>query len=178
MSDLALVARAADFAARQHAGQRRKGASKEPYINHLAEVAMLLAEATDGRNAALVAAGWLHDTVEDTGASREDIETLFGADVAALVLEVTDDKRLPKAERKRLQIVNAPDKSAGAKQLKMADKISNLRSLMLSPPDHWERERLLDYVEWSSKVADGCRGVNDMLDRLFDETISRARESL
>lgn len=178
MSDLMLVSRAADFAARQHAGQRRKGAAKEPYINHLAEVALLLTQATDGKSAALVAAGWLHDTVEDTGATREDIETLFGAEVAGFVLEVTDDKRLPKAERKRLQVVNAPKKSAGAKQLKMADKISNLRSLMLSPPDHWERERLLDYVDWSSKVVEGCRGVNAILDRMFDETLSTARESL
>ncbi len=178
MSGLTLVSRAADFAARQHAGQRRKGAAKEPYINHLAEVAMLLAEATNGESAVLVAAGWLHDTVEDTGATREDIEQLFGEDVAGLVLEVTDDKRLPKAERKRLQIVNAPKKSAGAKQLKLADKISNLRSLMLSPPDHWERERLTDYVDWSSKVVEGCRGVNAVLDRIFDETLHKARESL
>ena len=174
MSGLVLVSKAADFAARQHAGQRRKGAAREPYINHLAEVAGLLAETTDGNDATLVAAGWLHDT----GATREQLEEMFGAEVAALVIEVTDDKRLPKDERKRLQIVNAAKKSDGAKQIKLADKTSNLRSLLLSPPDHWERERLIDYIDWAEKVIVGCRGVNSTLERIFDNTLAQARGTL
>lgn len=173
-----MVAQAAEFAARQHTGQRRKGAAKEPYVNHLAEVASLLAETTDGSEPSLVAAGWLHDTVEDTGATREDIEARFGEAIASLVIEVTDDKRILKAERKRLQIENAPKKSDGAKQIKLADKISNIRSLMLSPPDNWERERLIDYIDWAEKVITGCRGVNPALEKIFDDTLATARESL
>jgi (p)ppGpp synthase/HD superfamily hydrolase len=176
IDDTVLISSAADFAARQHAGDRRKGRAQEPYINHLAEVAYLLAKA--GASPSLIAAGWLHDTVEDTGATREDIEREFGEEVAALVAEVTDDKSLCKAERKRLQIVKAPHKSPPAKALKIADKISNLRSLMASPPDNWERERLLDYVSWAEKVVEGCRGANTELEKMFDETLASARELL
>ena len=178
MNDLELVTRAADFAARRHVGQRRKGHAAEPYINHLAEVASLIAEATEGKDAALVAAGWLHDTLEDTDTEREELVTLFGEDVTALVAAATDDKSLPKAERKRLQIAHAPGLAPRAKVLKIADKISNLRSLILSPPDGWERERLIDYVDWADKVVAGCRGVNPRLDRLFDDTVAEARDVL
>jgi (p)ppGpp synthase/HD superfamily hydrolase len=175
---VALVTRAADFAARRHATQARKGAAREPYINHLAEVAALLAETAEEPDALLVAAGWLHDTVEDTTTEREELAERFGKEIAEVVAECTDDKSLPKAERKRLQIETAPHKSARAKALKIADKISNLRSLMVSPPDNWERDRLIDYVDWAEKVVAGCRGVNPRLDQLFDQTVSEARKTL
>ena len=178
MTDLVMVSRAADFAARCHAGQRRKGAAKELYVNHLAEVAELLAVATGGSDAALVAAGWLHDTVEDSGTTREELSERFGDDVACLVIECTDDKALPKAERKRLQIEHAPHLSARARMVKVADKISNLRSLTFSPPDDWERERLVDYLDWADKVVAGCRGVNAYLERIYDETASSGRAVL
>src|SRR6266478_2360028 len=132
-SDLVLWARAADYAARRHIAQRRKGERAEPYINHLTEVAALLAEATGGEDVVLVLGGLLHDTLEDTDATYEDLEQRFGPEVAALVAEVTDDKSLPKEERKRLQIDKTPGKSRRAKLLKLADKTSNLRSLMQSP---------------------------------------------
>jgi (p)ppGpp synthase/HD superfamily hydrolase len=178
MTDLVLVSRAADFAARCHAGQRRKGAAKEPYVNHLAEVAELLAVATDGSDAALVAAGWLHDTIEDSGTTRDELVEQFSADVAALVIECTDDKTLPKAERKRLQIEHAPHLTGRARMIKLADKISNLRSLIYSPPDDWERERLIDYLDWADKVVAGCRGVSATLERIYDETASSGRAVL
>ncbi len=176
--DIALVARAADFASRRHVAQQRKGRAREPYVNHLAEVAGLLAETAAQPDAALVAAGWLHDTLEDTQTEREELVREFGEDVAELVAAVTDDKSLPKAERKRLQIENAPKKSARAKALKMADKTSNLRSLASSPPDDWERERMLEYVQWAERVVAGCRGVNEALERLFDAAVAAAREAV
>ena len=175
---VALVTRAADFAARRHSGQVRKGAAREPYLNHLAEVAALLAETAEEPDAWLVAAGWLHDTVEDTATEREELAEHFGEEIAALVAEVTDDKSLPKAERKRLQIETAAQKSPRARALKIADKISNIRSLMVSPPDNWERDRLIDYVDWAEKVVAGCRGVNPRLDQLFDQTVTEARKTL
>ncbi|MBI5130677.1 MAG: bifunctional (p)ppGpp synthetase/guanosine-3',5'-bis(diphosphate) 3'-pyrophosphohydrolase [Rhodopseudomonas palustris] len=178
MTDLVLVSRAADFAARSHAGQRRKGAAKEPYVNHLAEVAELLAVATDGSDAALVAAGWLHDTIEDCGTTRDELTDQFSADVASLVAECTDDKTLAKAERKLLQIAHAPDLTGRARMIKIADKISNLRSLIFSPPDDWERARLIDYLDWSDKVVAGCRGVSPSLERIYDETASSGRAVL
>jgi hypothetical protein len=135
------VARALDFAARKHRDQRRKGASAEPYINHPAEVARLVAEATGGRPLAVLLAALLHDTVEDTQTTLDELEREFGTDVAALVAEVTDDKRLPKAERKRLQVEHAGTRSSGAKLIKIADKTSNLRSLLESPPTDWDLQR-------------------------------------
>jgi len=126
---ISLITRAASFAAHRHVEQRRKGVAREPYINHLAEVADLLCSATDGQDAPLVAAGFLHDTLEDTETEYEELLAIFGQDVAVLVAGVTDDKSLPKAERKRLQIVNAAKKSERARPLKIADKTSTYARL-------------------------------------------------
>ena len=167
--DLIAVARALDFAARRHAGQQRKGKAREPYVNHLAEVALLVAEATAGRDTVVVLGALLHDTIEDTKTTRADLEQAFGLEVAALVAEVTDDKRLPKAERKRLQVEHAPHKSGRAKMIKLADKTSNLRSIAVSPPVDWDERRRREYFEWAGRVAEGCRGVSPLLEKWFDE---------
>ena len=167
--DLVRLARAADYAARQHIAQRRKGERAEPYINHLTEVAALLAEATDGNDVVLLMGGLLHDTLEDTDATYEDLEQRFGPEVATLVAEVTDDKSLPKEERKRLQIETTADKSRRAKLLKIADKTSNLRGLVGSPPVGWTEARLRDYVVWAHEVVRSCRGLNPRLEAAFDE---------
>jgi (p)ppGpp synthase/HD superfamily hydrolase len=174
-SDLILVGRAADFAAHRHVSQRRKGAAGEPYINHLIEVGRLLAEATEGRDAALVAAGLLHDTLEDTPTTFEELEAQFGSDIAGLVAEVTDDKSLPKAERKRRQVATAAAKSKRARLIKIADKTSNLRALAHSPPADWDVARLVEYVDWAEQVVAGCRGLNPALERAFDGAVMKAR---
>lgn len=166
--DVLLLTRAYAFAALKHASQRRKGVAAEPYVNHLAEVAELLASATGGSDVALVAAGVLHDTIEDTATTRAELETGFGADIAALVAEVTDDKALPKATRKLLQVDLAAKKSARARMIKLADKTSNLRALLASPPADWTLERKREYFAWARDVAAGCRGVNPALETLFD----------
>jgi len=168
-TDLVAVARALDFAARKHKDQRRKGASAEPYVNHLAEVACLVAEATEGKDAVVVIAALLHDTIEDTKTTRAELEREFGPEVAAVVAEVTDDRSLPKLERKRLQVEHAPHTSARARMIKLADKTSNLRSIIASPPVHWDWQRQREYFEWAGQVAEGCRGVNPVLEKWFDE---------
>ena len=178
MSDFRIVVQASDFAARRHVNQRRKGAQGEPYINHLAEVAMLLAAATDGTDAQLVAAGYLHDTLEDTPTEYEELAALFGEAVARIVSEVTDDKALPKAERKRRQVEDAPRKSAGARMLKLADKTSNLRSIAISPPAGWDSTRVLEYIAWAEDVVAGCRGLNQYLERSFDAAVTDARAAV
>ena len=178
LTGLRLVSEAADFAARRHSGQQRKGRGSEPYVNHLAEVANLLSIAADGTDAELVAAGWLHDTIEDTTTTREELAQEFGERVTALVVEVTDDMTLPKQERRQKQIVDAPRKSPGAKLIKIADKISNIRARILPQPSQEERDDLIDYVGWAEKVVAGCRGVNAVLDRMFDETVTLARSTL
>jgi (p)ppGpp synthase/HD superfamily hydrolase len=174
-AELVQVISAADYAARQHAGQRRKGEHGEPYINHLTEVAALLAAATGGCDHVLVIGGLLHDTIEDTDTRPRDIDERFGSEVAALVAEVTDDKSLPKAERKRLQVETTPHKSRRAKLLKIADKTSNLRALVASPPAGWTEERLRDYVRWAAEVVRSCRGLNAALEAAFDAAYDEAR---
>lgn len=177
-SGLLLVTRAAEFAARAHTDQRRKGELREPYLNHLAEVAALLAEATEGQDPHLIAAGWLHDTLEDTATARETLHATFGAAVCGIVAEVTDDKTLPKAERKRLQVTTTPRKSVPARLLKMADKTSNLRALASSPPAGWNASRRSEYIDWAETVVAGCRGLNATLERHFDEAARTARGAL
>ena len=163
-----LLGRAYHFAAVQHVNQRRKGELAEPYLNHLTELADLVATATNGTDLELIMAAVLHDTVEDTTAMPADIERLFGRRIAHIVAEVTDDKSLPKAERKRLQIEHAANASPEARIIKLADKTSNLRALANSPPVNWSKERRQEYVAWAGRVADHCRCVNDWLASEFD----------
>ena len=178
LTAIRLVSEAAELAARRHNGMARKGRGNEPYINHLAEVARLLAQVTDGADAELVAAGWLHDTIEDTETTREDLAEKFGERVASLVVEVTDDMSLPKPARRQKQIEDAPHKSPGAKLIKIADKVSNIGARIVSDPNEAEREDLIDYVDWAEKVAAGCRGGNAALDRTFDDIVKLARSTL
>jgi (p)ppGpp synthase/HD superfamily hydrolase len=169
-----LFARALDFAARAHAGQRRKGARREPYVNHLTEVALLLAEATGGRDGQLIAAGLLHDVVEDTEVTHDDVSARFGPAIAGLVAEVTDDKDLPKTERKQLQVATVRAKSVRARMIKLADKISNLRALTVSPPEDWNSDEIDAYIAWAREVAAGCAGVHAELETRFHQALAAA----
>ena len=175
---LRLVSEAAEFAAHSHTGMARKGRGNEPYVNHLSEVANLLALAVDGADAELVAAGWLHDTIEDTETTREELAAKFGERVAALVVEVTDDMNLSQTERRQKQIEDAPHKSPSAKLIKIADKVSNIRARMTPQPSDAQRVDLAAYVIWSEKVVAGCRGINPILDAKFDEAVKAARSVL
>lgn len=172
-----LLIRAAAFAAERHRHQRRRDAEASPYINHPIALADVLANegGVDDLNA--LCAALLHDTVEDTQTSAADIEAAFGARIAAIVLEVSDDKSLPKAERKRLQIEHAPQLSREAKLIKLADKICNLRDLLAQPPADWSAQRKRDYFDWAAQVVAGVRGVHPGLEAVFDATHARAGES-
>ena len=158
------------FAAEKHAQQKRKGASGEPYFNHLVEVAELIAASSEELDVELVMAALLHDTVEDTGVTLPELEERFGPDVAGLVAEVTDDKSLPKETRKDLQVRNAHKKSERAQKLKLADKISNLRSILASPPVGWSLERKQQYFEWARQVVSGLTAPDRVLKAEFDKT--------
>lgn len=159
MTDAARLLEAASFAADRHRDQRRKDVDATPYINHPLEVARILTEAGVDDVEVLMAA-ILHDTIEDTETTAEELTERFGEHVCDLVLEVTDDKSLEKLERKRLQVIKAPIKSDDAKMIKLADKIANLRDLKSSPPPDWGNERIGAYVQFAEMVAGGCRGTN------------------
>jgi len=149
------ILHAAQYAAEKHAQQRRKGASAEPYVNHVLEVARMVADALPEPDPNLVIAALLHDVVEDAEVTRADLVAEFNEDVASLVMEVTDDKSLPKQERKRLQVEHAPHKSVRAQMIKVADKISNLRAMLKSPPAGWDLQRRKEYAIWADRVVSG-----------------------
>ncbi len=159
--------RAYNYAARQHAGQFRKGASGDPYINHVSEVATLVKEATGGTDENLLAAALLHDVIEDSDATHETIADLFGHDVAGLVAELTDEEGLTETARRQAQIDHAPHLSKRAKIIKVADKISNILEMRRDPPSDWSIEKRLAYLEWGEAVFEGLKGVNEELDRQF-----------
>jgi guanosine-3',5'-bis(diphosphate) 3'-pyrophosphohydrolase len=161
---------AARFAAEKHANQRRKGVTAEPYINHLLEVAHLVSMAVPEPDTNLVMAALLHDTIEDVEVTAAELAERFSEDVAALVVEMTDDKSLPKAERKRLQVEHAPKLTVRAQTIKLADKISNLRSLLSSPPADWDYERKKQYFEWGKQVVDALSAPNPVLKAEFERT--------
>lgn len=170
--------RALHFAASKHRDQRRKGAEASPYINHPIEVAELLARVGGVTDIVTLQAAILHDTLEDTQTTPEELEATFGLEVRQVVEEITDNKQLPKAERKRLEIAHAPHLSVRAKLAKLADKISNVRSIIETPPAEWSLERKREYFDWSERVVAGCRGSNAALERMYDETVAEGRRIL
>ena len=179
MGDVVLVSRAYAFAAERHTGQFRKGKEqKEAYVNHPIEVAELVTIATKGKDHALIAAAVLHDTVEDTAATLADLGELFNAEIASLVAEVTDDKSLERDVRRRKQATEMKHKSDGAKMIKIADKISNLRGIIKLTHEEWPLEGQQAYLTFSREVVDAARGANVWLERVFDEVALDLEEHL
>ena len=176
--DLTLFLQALNFSAQKHRDQRRKDSAASPYINHPIEVAFLLWTAGGVHDEAAILAAILHDTIEDTDTTPEEIRALFGDEVLGLVLEMSDDKSLPKKERKLKQIVRSPRLSPHAKQIKLADKICNVHDIAFAPPDGWPLTRRIDYLRWAQNVIDGLRGANPKLEKRFDETLALARQKL
>ena len=168
--------KAVAFAAEKHRTQRRKDADASPYINHPISLANVLANEGGITDAAILCAAVLHDTIEDTQTTPAELEQVFGKEITSIVLDVTDDKSLDKASRKQKQIEHAPHISREAKLVKLADKISNLRDILSSPPADWPAERKKAYFDWASKVVDGVRGVHPELEAVFDGLCSRHAE--
>jgi len=170
--------KAIEFAAEKHKKQKRKGKSGTPYINHPIQVAHLLASCGEGENTELLTAAILHDTIEDTTATREELLLIFGEQVTSIVLEVTDDKSLPLKERKRLQVVHTPHTSDEAKKLKIADKICNIKDIAFDPPMNWTLQRRLAYLDWAEAVVQGAKGVNATLEQYFFQALAEGRTKL
>lgn len=173
---IAAVLKAAQFAAEKHKSQRRKDADASPYINHPLALANVLATEGNIDNPDVICAALLHDTIEDTDTTAEELSALFGSKVASIVLEVTDDKSLEKHVRKQRQVEHAPHISKEAKLVKLADKICNLRDILASPPADWSPERKQGYFDWAAKVVAGVRGVHPELEAVFDGLLARHAE--
>jgi guanosine-3',5'-bis(diphosphate) 3'-pyrophosphohydrolase len=170
--------KALHFAADKHRDQRRKDEEASPYINHPIEVAELLARVGGVTDLIALQGAILHDTIEDTDTSPDELEREFGAEVRRVVEEVTDDTTLPKAERKRLQVEHAAHISHPARLVKLADKISNVRSVTLTPPSRWPLSRRQEYLDWTEQVVGGLRGTNAPLEALYDELLAEGRRVL
>lgn len=152
------------FAADKHRNQRRKDAEASPYINH----PIALANEGGIDDPVVLCAAVLHDTIEDTETTADELRALFGPMVASVVLEVTDDKSLDKPVRKQRQVEHAPHLSPAAPLVKLADKISNLRDIQASPPADWSTERKQAYFDWAARVVAGLRGIHPGLEAVFD----------
>jgi guanosine-3',5'-bis(diphosphate) 3'-pyrophosphohydrolase len=173
-----LILKALRFASEKHNDQRRKDSKSSPYINHPIQVAEILWMIGDVRDVTLLVASILHDTLEDTATRPDEIRSLFGEDVLSIVLEVTDDKSLPKPVRKQLQVEHAPHKTPNAKLLKLADKISNVQDIITSPPRDWSLKRKQEYLLWTEQVVAGLRGVNEKLERYYGSLLQNGKNSL
>ena len=173
-----ILLRAVAFAAERHRHQKRKGIDADPYVNHPINVAATMAGVAGVRDTDVMIAALLHDTVEDTKTTPDELERRFGPTVRRLVAEVTDDKSLPKSERKRRQAEHAPQLSDAAKLIKLADLASNVADLADRPPKDWTLQRKREYVEWEERVAKGCRGVNAALEAHLEKALAEARKAL
>jgi guanosine-3',5'-bis(diphosphate) 3'-pyrophosphohydrolase len=172
-TELALLLKALAFAAHKHRDQRRKDAEASPYINHPIALADVLVNEGGVTDFEVLCAALLHDTVEDTATTHEELVDAFGSRIARIVAEVTDDKTLPKAERKRLQIEHAPRISRAAQLVKLADKLVNLRDVSERPPANWDLARRREYFDWARQVVDGLRGTHPRLEAAFDAAYAK-----
>lgn len=171
--DIKKLLKATAFASNKHRDQRRKDADASPYINHPIALCDILVNEGDIANTDVICAAMLHDTIEDTDTTKEELVTAFGGKIASIVMEVTDDKNLPKLERKRLQVEHASSISHDAKLVKLADKIANLRDILTSPPQDWDDARKREYFQWATDVVRGLRGTNAKLERVFDDLVAK-----
>lgn len=178
MSEVTGLLQALRFAARKHRDQRRKDAEASPYINHPIEVAEVLARVGGVSDPVTLQAAILHDTIEDTDTTPEELESAFGPVVRELVEEVTDDKTLPKQRRKELQVEHARHLSDRARRIKLADKICNVRDITQAPPADWSGERRMEYFRWARRVVAGCRSASEPLAREFDQLAAEGEKAL
>ena len=174
-TETANLLKAIEFASRKHSMQRRKDKDASPYINHPIAVAHLLADTGGVNDLVTLMAAVLHDTIEDTETTAEELEAQFGRTVRKVVEELTDDKSLEPAVRKQLQADHAPKLSKEGKAIKLADKIANVRDVTDAPPAKWDLERRIKYLDWTEKVVAGCRGTNGPLEKLYDKVLKRGR---
>lgn len=174
---LPLIVNALSFAAHKHRDQRRKDIDASPYINHPIALVNILVNEAGIADAAVICGALLHDTVEDTETTPTELEEKFGKEVCGIVMDVTDDKSLPKDIRKQRQIDHAAHACHKAKLVKLADKISNLRDMATTPPPDWSLERRQTYFDWAKAVVDRIRGTHDVLEKLFDEAYAERPDS-
>jgi guanosine-3',5'-bis(diphosphate) 3'-pyrophosphohydrolase len=176
MKNTSLIDKALVFATEKHKNHTRADKAKSPYIVHPIAVRHILSEVGGVEDVEVLAAALLHDTLEDTPTTREELIENFGQRVCSMVEEVSDDKTLPKQTRKDIQIEHAPQLSEGAVLIKLGDKISNVTDIAHTPPTNWNRSRCLEYLDWAEEVILNCRKVNTALENHFATVITKGRK--
>lgn len=177
-TNLETILEATIFAARKHQGQVRKDQRASPYITHPLAVCREIYTTGQVSELNILIGAILHDTIEDTHTTTDEIREHFGEEVLAIVLELTDDKSLPKELRKQLQVTHAPDLSYPARIIKLADKLVNCRDILHTPPKNWDLVRRQEYIQWAADVVAQIRGTNTLLEAAFDEMLSEAETIL
>jgi (p)ppGpp synthase/HD superfamily hydrolase len=176
MSDLHLIFRALSYAAQQHATHKRKGREALPYINHPIKVSTIITQYVPDASNELIAAAVLHDVVEDSETTVEDLKNMFGATIASIVEEVSDDKFLPKKEAKQKQIQNAPHLSHNAKLIRICDKIANVRDICGEDvPNDWDYKTKIEYLNWAEEVVNAMGKFHDELEFTFKDEVRWGR---
>jgi guanosine-3',5'-bis(diphosphate) 3'-pyrophosphohydrolase len=176
MNPLNELIKALAFASAKHRDQRRKDVCASPYINHPIQLVDVLSNEAGVTDINVLLAAVLHDTIEDTETTKEELEQHFGLRICSIVLEVSDDGNLCKNDRKQAQISDAAELSNEAKLVKLADKICNLRDVADNPPAGWNVHRRQEYFDWALAVIDGLRGIHPGLESIFDETYAKRPE--
>jgi len=171
MSNRAIVFEALDFAARRHRDQRRKGPGGAPYVNHLIEVVRLLSVVAGVEDPEVLAAGALHDVLEDTKTQPEELTEHFGSRVTNLVRSLTDDRTLSRETRRAITLKHLSIAEEIVRLIKLADLTSNVAEL----PSDWDHERRQTYLDWSARAAQLCFGQSEALDRLYQQRVLNAR---
>ena len=176
MSTHGKLIQALAFASSKHRDQRRKDVCASPYINHPIQLVDVLCNEAGIEDINVLTGAILHDTVEDTETTVEELTQHFGQQICDIVVEVSDDANLCKQDRKQEQINHAAMLSDEAKLVKLADKICNLRDVADNPPAGWGIERRQEYFDWALAVIDGLRGIHPGLEAIFDQAYARRPE--
>lgn len=158
LDDVEKLLTALEFSAQYHSGQYRDGEDKIPYIIHPIGVCILVWESGTGATTDMLIAALLHDTLEDTDATAEEIENLFGPHVLRLVLDLTTDPKLSSKEAKQHQLDHAPYMHEQAKVVKLCDRLYNITDLLNSPPPTWSQEGKDAYIAHTEKLVKALEG--------------------
>ena len=163
--DKTMIQKAALFAAKAHEGMMRKG-SRIPYIYHPMEVALIVAQLTNDPE--VIAAAYLHDVLEDTSVTPEELGAAFGSRVLSFVQAESEDKSLSWKERKASTIAHLKQASYEVKILTLGDKLSNMRSTardyMVIGDEIWQRfnEKHRESHRWYlDGILDGLQELKD-----------------
>jgi len=170
--DAEAVLGAAIFATEKHKSQVRSNEKKTPYIIHPIEVADLVMKIGHVYDKDVLITALLHDVMDDTQTTYEQITSLYGTKVSSYLEEMTSKQGLSLKEQKKQQIMQAFRQNPSVAIIKLSDKLSNLKTLATSPPPSWSRDRIDQYFQWAQTVIENLPESNQLLKKAVKNVIS------